>query len=128
MIPAVAMVSVVVFVLAFRFAGVVPAAAGAIATARGATEVMRDASLDDLAREKELQRASLRLFRAFGSILVRTVLTLGAASLPIAGAEWAGLAMAESVLRYLMRLDVIVVASAGMILLYVLAARFSSSK
>jgi hypothetical protein len=82
-----------------------------LATAQGAVAAMRDESLDDEAREKVVQRASIQLMGAFASILVRGALTFLASILPIWLGSLAGLAEIEEVMDYLSRCDVILIAS-----------------
>ena len=111
MIPAIAITSVVVFIGALWAFGVARVGAGALTTTQGAITVMRDASLNDEAREKAVRRASLQLMGAFASILVRGALTLMASILPLWLASLAGLAETEEVMHFLSRWDVIVIAS-----------------
>jgi hypothetical protein len=108
-VVATGLLSVAAFMAAFLAVRIVPAAAAAIATAHGAVAAMRDPSLDDLARERAAQRASLRLFGAFGGILLRSALALAAAFLPVLAADASGIAPEAAVTGFLMRWDVIVV-------------------
>lgn len=118
MIVATAAASISVFLVAFWLSGVVPASASALAIARGALGAMRDAGLDDAAREKVVQRASLRLIGTFVSILVRAAVAIGASLLPIWLADVAGLAANEQVIDFLSRWDVIAIASIVIVLGY----------
>jgi hypothetical protein len=79
--------------------GVVGVAANVLATARDAVAAMRDESLDDEAREKAVQRASLQLISASTSILVRSALVFAVSFLPIWLASLTGLATIEDVIR-----------------------------
>jgi hypothetical protein len=103
--------------------GVTRAAAAVLATTRTTAATMRDPSLDDLAREKAAQRASLTLMAGFGSIVVRTALALGAALIPVWIASRQGLASAGSVFHFLSRWDVLLFTTAAMIGGYLLAVR-----
>jgi len=122
-IEATAILSLLLFVAALSYSGVIGAAAGVLATARGAAAVMRDEALDDRARERAVQQASLRLFSGFASILGRGVLSLAASVLPIWAADATGLASAGAVLAFLARVDVIVIASAVMVAGYLFRVR-----
>lgn len=108
MITAVALISISLFLVAFAVVRVVPVAVAAIATAKRALGVMRDASLDDEAREKATQRASLQLFGAFACILLGSLLAVAVAFAPIYLADGLGLAKTEHVLAFLARWEVIV--------------------
>ncbi|MEM7268685.1 MAG: hypothetical protein AAF401_05470 [Pseudomonadota bacterium] len=103
--------SILVFVLLFRFVGLLVVAQRAVATARSAVDVMKDRSLDDDAKEKAVQKASLGLFRDFGGILVRSAVILAGAAAPAYLAEFAGLTTAQTVFDWLLRWDVILIAS-----------------
>ena len=119
----VTLISVVIFVLAFAVLRIVPVARGAIATATGAVQVMRNPTLDDDARERAVQKASISLFGAFASILLRFVATLVFAAMPIWVADVLGIVSAEAVIAYLSRIDVIVVLSVVMVAIWVLWAQ-----
>ena len=126
MIVATAVVSIIVFLAAFRVFGVARAAAGALTNCRDAILVFQDGALDDLAREKKLQRASLQLGGAFIAILVRSALALGASFLPIWLVSLTGQVTIEDVMLYLSRLDVIVIVTAAIIVLYLVSVRQKS--
>ena len=111
MIALVALISILLFLVSFEVARVVPVSVAAIATAKRALGVIRDPSLDDEAREKAAQRASIQLFGAFASILLRSLLAVAAAFVPIYLADALGLAETEHVLTFLARWEVIVGAS-----------------
>lgn len=115
MISATSIASIAVFMAALWALGVVRAAAGVLETARSAVRAMRDETLDDEAREKAVQRASIRLLGAFASILVRGALSLAAGFLPIWLASATGLATVGSVTGYLARWDVIAVATVAIL-------------
>lgn len=112
MIAATALASIVAFLVALWLSGVVRVGAGVVATAQGAVATMRDQALDDRAREKAVQGASLRLMGAFVSIVVRGALTFAVSFVPIWLASVAGLASIAEVTEFLARWDVIVIGSA----------------
>ncbi|WP_193369824.1 hypothetical protein [Pelagibius marinus] len=127
MTPAVALASICAFIGAFWLLGIVRRAAAALAVTRGALAAMRDAALDEDAREKEVQRASLKLLGIFFSILARSLLALFASFLPIWVADTLGLASSETVLLFLARWDVILVVSLVLLAGYVLWNRLWAS-
>lgn len=102
---------IAVFAAALWLSGLLRAGAGALATAHGALAVLRDPAMDDAAREREVQRAALRLFGAGFSILLRGALALCAAALPLWLAEATGLAPMGAVMDFLLRWEVIVLAT-----------------
>jgi hypothetical protein len=115
--------TIAVFVVALWLFRVVPASANALTIARGALGAMRDATLDDAARETAVQRASLRLLRTFVSILLRGTLAVGASLLPIWAADTAGLAASAEVIDFLSRWDVIAITSMVIVLGYLVRTR-----
>ena len=79
--------------------------------AHGALAAIRDPSLDEGARERAVQRASIELFGSFVSISIRSAAALLAAAAPIYAAELSRLAAADSVLRFMARWEVVLGAS-----------------
>lgn len=119
MIAATGIASILVFLVALWLLRLVPVASGAMTTARGALDAMRDEALDDAAREKAVQKASLQLMGAFVSIVVRGAVSLAASLLPIWLADRLALAADTDVIAFLSRWDVIVIASVVIIAAYV---------
>lgn len=103
--------SVAAFVLAFTRSGLVATVSDALATLRRAQAAMSDSGLDDLAREKAVQAAGLRLLGLAGGIGLRGGLVLAAALLPVVAADGMGLAHAGDTLSFMARWDVIAVAT-----------------
>jgi len=129
MITATAILSIGVFICALRLFGVVRVAASALVTAQEAVTTLRDSSLDDRTREKELQHAALQLFGTFISILIRSMLTFLASLVPIWLASLMGLVKIEDVTRYLSRWDVILTTMVLIVAGYVIWIRlWPSSK
>jgi hypothetical protein len=108
--------------------GVLRVGAQALGTARGSLATLRDPRLDDTAREQAVQAASLRLFGAFFSILLRTALVLLAAALPLGLAGLAGLAAPEAVMAFLLRWDVIALTTLAMLAGYVVWRRLWATR
>jgi hypothetical protein len=122
-IPLVAFVSVLLLAVALDRVGVVRVATAAMGTAQGAVAVMQDGSVDDSVREHAMQKASVRLFGQFASIVGRVAVALVVSFIPIAVADRSGMASATSVIAFLSRLDVIVVVSVAMIVGYMIRIR-----
>lgn len=132
MIAATAVASIVLFALALWKSHVVRVSSHAVMTARSAAGILRDASLDDAAREKAIQQSSLSLFADFASILVRSVISLAVSLAPIWLADAAGLARAGDVGIFLARPEVLIGATVLMTLAFFagrrVAARLSSGR
>jgi hypothetical protein len=122
-ITATAICSLVLLVVALSFSGVIGAARNVLSTARDATVVMRDGALDEMARERAVRQASIRLFSGFASILVRGALSVAVSAFPIWAAASTGVAEADAVFAFLGRVDVIVIASIVMVAGYLIGAR-----
>ena len=104
--------SIGVFLLVFWLAGVVACAKRAITTTLSAFQALRDPHLDDTAREHAVQTAAVRLVVGAGSLILRNLLALGTAFLPILVADWTGIATQDAVLAFMGRWDVILIATA----------------
>jgi hypothetical protein len=122
-IVAIAALCLGIFVVALRLSGIVGASAAVLATTRDTLAVIRDSSLDDAAREKAVQRASVNLMARFGSILARGGLALGASLLPVWLADTAGLASSGAVFELLSRWDVMLITAAVMVAGFVIPVR-----
>lgn len=119
----VAAASIGAFVLVFWLAGVVPAAKGAIATMQNAVGAMRDPALDELARERAVQSAAVRLLVAAGSLILRSLLALAAAFVPILAADMADVVPQAASLAFLERWEVILIATLVIVLGYGVGSR-----
>ncbi len=119
----IAAASIGVFLLVFWLAGIVSTARRAIATTRNAMLAMRDPALDELARERAVQAAAIRLVVASGSLILRSLLALAAAIIPILAADWAGIVPQTAMLAFMERWDVIVIATVVVTLSYVVGLR-----
>jgi hypothetical protein len=120
---AAASASVIVFAVALWLFGVIRVGSGVLVTARSALAAISDESLDDLAREKAVQKASLSLLGAFVSIALRSILALLASFLPIWLASLTGRTSVDEVMQFLSRWDVVLIASLLMIAVYVIGRR-----
>jgi len=99
----VAVLSIAAFLAAFGLLRIAAVAGASIRTSQGAAAAMRDPALDDRARERAVQAASLRLLGQFLSLVVRGGLAVGASLVPILAAAAIGLAPSNAVLAFLMR-------------------------
>jgi hypothetical protein len=111
MIVLVALASIAFFLIAFWLLKITRVSGEALKTSRSAIAALGDKSLDDNAREKIIQSASIKLFGAFISIFIRTVLTLAISVLPIWLAHWTEIARMDVVIDFLSRWDVIAIIS-----------------
>ncbi len=111
------------FLIGFYFAGVVPAAGRALVTARAASAVMRDPALHDDDKEVAVRTAGISLLGSFVSILLRSLVAIVASLAPILLADLLGLADIATMLAFLSRWDVILVTSAAMIAVWLIARR-----
>jgi hypothetical protein len=123
MIPAVAIASIAAFIVAFAALGVARVAGHVFAVAQTALGAMRDSSIDDSAREKIVQQASLQMIGVCFAIFFRSAAALLAGLVPILLADRAGLAGQDAVIGYLSRIDVIAVAALVMIVGHVVWMR-----
>ncbi len=87
---AVALVALLAFTLGLQLFGVVPAAAGALATLSGTLASLRDPAADDRSRELAARRGSLLLLRAAGAIGLRSLGALLLSLAPVLLADAAG--------------------------------------
>jgi len=122
-IVAIAITTLAILAVALWVSGVMRVSVGVLAMTQNAAAVMRDPALDDMAREKAMQRASLKLLADFGSILLRGGISLAVSFAPIWLADVTGMASSRAVMDFLSRVDVIVVASIVMIAGYVFRVR-----
>jgi hypothetical protein len=106
--------TVVAFLVGFRLSGIVPAATRAMATAQAATAVMRNPALTDEHKEVAVRKAGLSLLASSLSILLRGLVAVLVAVVPIVLADLLGLADAEASLTFLTRWEVILATSAGL--------------
>jgi hypothetical protein len=118
-----AILAIAFFAVGLGMSGVVPAASGAVQTTGGATRILQDKTLTDLEKERGLQRASVSLLRSFVSIAVRGGSAFAAGTLPVVLFQVAGLARASEVTDWLVTWEAIVLASASMILVWILIKR-----
>ena len=84
---------------------------------------MRDPHLDEMARERTIQAAAIRLIVASGSLILRNLLALGAAFIPILAADWLGIVPQGAVLAFMGRWDVILIATVVVTLGFVVGVR-----
>jgi hypothetical protein len=128
MITLTAIVSIGVFIFVFKISGVGGVGSAVLAKVQDVIATLKDNSLDDKQSEKELQRASIHLFRAFLSVLMRSALTIITSFLPIWLADLLNLATIGDVLNFLSRYDVVVIATIFIITSYIIWNRSKPSK
>jgi hypothetical protein len=101
--PVVAVLAISTFLAVLWRLRVVAVASDVLSTTSGAVAVLHDATADDRMREQAMRRASLRLIRHFGSLLMRASVSLAASGVPIVVAAACGLAPARDVVAFLER-------------------------
>lgn len=111
------------FVAAFVATHVVARARDIIAVSRASGAALRDDSLDDDAKEAQMQAAAKALGGGFVGLLWRLALVLLAAWLPMGLADLFGIRDQDEVLAFLLRIDVIVISSGVVIALVWLGRR-----
>lgn len=99
---AVGIAALVLFVVAFRLARIVPVASAAVGQARGALAVLGDRTKSDDEKERAARAAAGVLFGRFVLITGLTVLALIPAALCILLASWLGFAEAQAVMDALL--------------------------
>jgi hypothetical protein len=97
-----AIVAAIAFLAALDRLGVVREARSAIETSRGATAVVRDASLSDEHKERRLREASVSLLGVFVSLLLRGSAALALATVVLIGFELFGWSTLAEASRWLM--------------------------
>jgi hypothetical protein len=114
---------VILFIILVYMVGLVRHAREVIAVSRSSMTVLSDASVDDDAKEKALQKSAIRLFSLLVLMLVGTAISLVA---PI-GVVWLldlfGIVSLDAVLAILARWDFIVIASLVGVAAYVALER-----
>ncbi|MGJ5620593.1 hypothetical protein [Sulfitobacter sp. MF3-043] len=87
---------------------------------------MRDPTLDELARERAVQAAAVSLLVLAGSLILRSLLALAAAFIPVLMADLTGFAPLAATLAFMERWEVILIATAIITLGYVAGTRLWS--
>lgn len=123
MLIAITAASILCFMIVFWLADIVAVARRSIETARTAMQVTRDPTLDELAREKAVQSAALKMIGFAASLIGRSLLALAGAAVPIFAADWLGLMPVADTLAFMERWDVILIASLIVIASYIAIRR-----
>jgi hypothetical protein len=100
-----AVLVVLVFAACIHLVRLIPNTAEVLVRARDAGHVLRRADLDDDAKEKALQRHSLRLFGLLGLLLLGSVVALGLPAIVIWALAGAGVLSVRGVYDVLLRWD-----------------------
>ena len=106
-----AALAVAVFAVAMRLSGLYPAVLDAARIVIRASSVIADATLDDLEKEKLVQRHALLLLRRSLLITLRAAAVFGSPVLLLAAMHWLGLASFEDVTTLLLGWEAIAVTS-----------------
>ncbi|MDZ7722080.1 MAG: sulfotransferase [candidate division KSB1 bacterium] len=111
MIIAISTLSIVLFVVMLKKSGVIQKGRDILSALKDVLGVFGDEDLDDLMREKEIQKASLRMFGYFFSILLRSLFVLALAFVPIGLAGLLFSAPIDAYLDFLAQWQVILVSA-----------------
>ncbi|MCR9077715.1 MAG: hypothetical protein NXH78_01325 [Hyphomonadaceae bacterium] len=110
--------SILGFVLVVLWTNLVGESKRVIAISNDVMSVFRDPAMDDEAREKAAQKASLQLFKSFFGLLIRFAAAIAGAIVPIGLASLTGWIPLHESIGFLSRIDVIVVTTGMMIALW----------
>ena len=104
-----AALAVAVFAVAMRLSGLYPAVLDAARIVMRASNVIADSTLDDLEKEKLVQRHALLLLRRSLLITLRAAAVFGSPVLLLAAMHWLGLAKFQDVTALLLGWEAITV-------------------
>ncbi len=116
-------ISVVVFVASFRWSNVAPAAGRAISTISEAAGAMRAADLDELAKEKLIRAAALRLCGLSVTLFFRGMLVLVVTALPMILVDRLGIIPLTDSLAFMTSWKAIGAATAAVCIAYAVTRR-----
>lgn len=97
----------VLFAGAFALLGVVGRTLAMLATMRTSVAVMRDPALDDLAKEKAVQKGSIELLGHLVVVVAMLAVAFGVAAVPALVGSWAGLFGLEQFVAFTLRPDIL---------------------
>ena len=127
MVVLTAIASIIIFIFTLSVSGIVKVANGVLTIFHDSFEAIHDTSFNDQKREKMIQQASIKLFRSFFSILIRSALIILFSFLPIYISSFLNLAEFNEVIHYLSQWNVILVTTVLISTGYVCWIRFRSS-
>lgn len=107
-IIAISLVATGVFVVCFRYSGLIKVAQDAITMAREAGQVMRNKTMSDDEKEVAVQKASIGLLGSFLQITIRAAIVLIGTFAVIWAGELIGLATSAAVTDFLLTWQAIV--------------------
>lgn len=119
--------TIILFIITLGLSGIIRKGNEVFVIVQDSLSVMRDPSLDDDIREKKVQQASMWLFRAFLSILIRSLLVFLLSALPLLLADRMAVVAINDVIQYLSRWDVIGITTFILCIGYVVWSRTRSS-
>lgn len=97
----------VLFAGAFALLGIVGRTMAMLATMRGSIAVMRDPAMDDLAKEKAVQKGSIELLGHLVVVIAMLAVAFGVAAIPALIGSWVGLFGLEQFVAFTLRPDVL---------------------
>lgn len=118
-----AVVAASFFMIALRAMAIPAITARVIATGREAAGVIGDKRLGDEEKERLLQKASIGMMRAFGSITARSAVAVAAALVPLLALQAVGVAEISTVGRALATWQGILLTGVAMTAVYFVRVR-----
>ena len=128
MTTAVAIASILFFLVAFRAAKVASAASAAVGIAVRAMKTLASNELDDETKEVASRKAAIDLVICALSIAARFSVSIVGAGIPIFAADALDLANANDTIAYLSRWDVILVSTIVLTVLFLVGRRLWPTK
>jgi len=100
---------VLLFCLSFYFTRIVYTCRQVLSIARKSMGVLSDGNLDDLAKEKAIKKAALKMVKQCSVLFIKIFIILGVAVLPMWLADFMKLATLTETSQFAMRWDVLVI-------------------
>ena len=111
MIPFIAVLTILFFLAAFHLAKINKDGKEILHLVQNAISIIRDESIDEYKREKQIQKTSIKLFAKFASIAIKSILAVIGSLVPIWLSDLTGLTSTKDVLDYLATWQVILSAT-----------------
>jgi len=117
-----ALLASISFAAALKVMRVVPMTARVVAVLRDALSQMQDRGLDDLEKERMLQRTSIHLMGTFAAMAARTAAVVAAGILPLVVFDMAGVVRVSEVARVFATWQALMVGTVVMTLMYLVGS------
>lgn len=120
MIVAVSILSIAVFMVAYRVAGIYTITLDALASVRKATSVIRDDSLDDEQKEFLIKQSVIHLLKRFVQITTLGALILSLPIVLLLVFDALNIAQFQEVTNFLLRWEVVSVTTVGVVIISII--------